>query len=69
MHVCVRMLECMYVCMYVCMYMARKHQACNRPGRLFCDKACNRIRGLATTIPATSLKTAVLYTEARNKDL
>ena len=24
---------------------AQKHRACNRPGRPFCDKACNRIAG------------------------
>ena len=30
---------------------APKHQACNRPGRLFCDKSCNRTGGLATNPP------------------
>ena len=30
---------------------ARKHRACNRPGRPFCDKACNRIGGIATNPP------------------
>ena len=29
----------------------QKHRACNRPGRPFCDKACNRIGGLATNPP------------------
>ena len=29
----------------------QKHPACNRPGRPFCDKACNRIGGLATNPP------------------
>ena len=28
-----------------------KHRACNRPGRPFCDKACSRIRGIATNPP------------------
>ena len=27
---------------------ASKHRACNRPGRPFCDKACNRIGRSAT---------------------
>ena len=27
------------------------HRACNNPGRPFCDKACNRIGGLATNPP------------------
>ena len=27
----------------------QKHRACNRPGRPFCDKACNRIGGSCDT--------------------
>ena len=30
---------------------AQKHRVCNRPVRPFCDKACNRIGGLATNPP------------------
>ena len=37
----------------ICIHMAapQKHRACNRPGRPFWDKACKRIRGLATNPP------------------
>ena len=30
---------------------AQKHRACNRPGRPFCDKACNKTGSLATNPP------------------
>ena len=32
-------------CIYIYMSAAQKHRACNRPGRPFCDKACNRLGG------------------------
>ena len=41
----------MYIYTYVYMAAPQKHRACNRPGRPFCDKACNRIGGLATNPP------------------
>ena len=41
------------------------HQACNRPGRPFCDKVCDRIALSAASL----LKITVLYTEARDKGL
>ena len=40
-----------HVCLDVYMAAPQKHRACNRPGRPFCDKACNRIGGLATNPP------------------
>ena len=52
--------SCMYTCLYGCRYeqvylsimaATQKHRACNRPGRPFCDKARNRIEGLATNPP------------------
>ena len=30
---------------------SQEHGACNRPGRPFCDKACNRVVGLVTNPP------------------
>ena len=37
--------------MYIYMAAPQKHRACNRPGRPFCDKACDKIGGLATNPP------------------
>ena len=47
---------CVYIYIYIYIFTvyiaaAQKHRACNRPGRPFCDKACNRIGGLATNPP------------------
>ena len=37
---------------YVCVScIKKKHRACNRPGRPFCDKACNKTGGLAPNPP------------------
>ena len=42
-----------YAHMYIDTYMAacQKHRMCNRPGRPFCDKACNRIGGTCDKPP------------------
>ena len=43
--------SCLRIDTWTDMAAPQKHQACNRPGRPFGDKACNSMRGLATNPP------------------
>ena len=59
-----------YLQMYLYMAAAQKHRACNSLGRPFCDKACNKTGGLATSPPCDKpIEDRRLYTEARDKGL
>ena len=51
MHICYFIRVNMYTHTVIHMAAAQKHRACNGPARPFCDKACNRMGGLATNPP------------------
>ena len=44
-HTCLYIHIHTYKCLFRYMAAPQKHRACNRHGRPFCDKACNRIGG------------------------